>query len=169
MLAQLELLFVNLYKILDLTQMYKTPRKVYGRLFHRSSQKGSQCPEVPGGRDMGTLPGHAEFLPCSHPYFPSISTDIAISALSIKLHNKLLSKITLERNLILDSPLFLQHLHEAGEQRPGHTFPYAAPVPWNRGLPRSLQLKQKLPKIGKEAEPWRSPSGLPLLLECDTS
>lgn len=103
MLAQLELLFVNLYKILDLTQLYKTPGKVYGSLFHHSSQKGSQCPEAPGCRDMGTLPGHAEFLPCSHPYFPSISTDIAISALSIKLHNKLLSKITLERNLILDS------------------------------------------------------------------
>lgn len=68
-------------------------------------KKGSQCPEVPGCRDIGTLPGHAEFLPCSipHPYFPSIPTDVAIFALSIKLHNKLLSKITLERNLILDS------------------------------------------------------------------
>lgn len=38
-----------------------------------------------------------------YPYFPSIPTDVAIFALSIKLHNKLLSKITLERNLILDS------------------------------------------------------------------
>lgn len=168
-LAQLELLFVNLYKILDLTQMYKTPGKVYGSLFHHSSQKGSQCPEAPGCRDMGTLPGHAEFLPCSHPYFPSISTDIAISALSIKLHNKLLSKITLERNLILDSTYSCNICMKQVSRElatPSLTLPLC---PGTGGLPRSLQLKQKLPDIGKEAEPWRSPSGLPLLLECDTS
>lgn len=105
MLAQLELLFVNLYKILDLTQMYKTLGKVYGRLFHHSSQKGVTVPRsawMQGHRNI-TWTCWVPALFYTHPYFPSIPTDVAIFALSIKLHNKLLSKITLERNLILDS------------------------------------------------------------------
>lgn len=125
-----------------------------------------QCPEANGCRGMGALPGHAECPPCSmpHPYFPSTSQGMVISALSIKLDNKPLSKIRIERKP-LDSTHVCNICINQVNAELGSAFPYTTCMPRSSGLRRSLRSSSRSsPGHGKEAESRRSPSGLPAAL-----
>lgn len=122
-----------------------------------------QCPEANGCRGMGALPGHAECPPCSmpHPYFPSVSQGMVISALSIKLDNKPLSKIRIERKP-LDSTHVCNICINQDERRAGlHLSLHYLHALEQRAVEVTAQLQQKLSRSWQEGRVTAQPLGTP--------